>query len=210
MAIKKHLQHMPLIGIFRGIQPNEAIEVIGAAIDAGLTMVEVPLNSPEPFESIKLLSQHYDEDILIGAGTVTDVASVKAVYDAGGKLIVTPFAREAVVEKAKSLGMQVVSGALTPTEIADMFTAGADAVKIFPAEMTPPKVLKAIRAVISHDYPILPVGGIDATTIADYWSAGASGFGLGSSIYQVGDSAAVVSKKAKTIIAATTDMMKSF
>ncbi len=189
-----------LIGIFRGITPTEAVEVVGSAIDSGLSIVEVPLNSPSPLESIKRLSSAFAGKAIVGAGTVTTIAEVEAVAQAGGQLIVTPYARIDVVKRAKELGLYVTPGALTPTEIAAMHDAGADAVKIFPAELMAPSVLKGLKAVLPKDLPLLPVGGITLENMQAYMAAGAAGFGLGSALYKAGDSADDVGAHAKAFI----------
>ena len=190
-----------LIGIFRGIQPNEAVEIVGGAVEKGLSIVEVPLNSPNPFASIKALAETFAGKALVGAGTVTSVAEVEAVADAGGQLIVTPYARVEVVKRAKELGLYAAPGALTPTEIAAMYDAGADAVKIFPADLMGPEILKGLRAVLPPDLLLVPVGGISLENMKTYIAAGASGFGLGSSLYRAGDSAASVAERAERFLA---------
>ena len=189
-----------LIGIFRGITPPEAVAVVGAAIDCGLSIVEVPLNSPSPLESIERLSSAFTGKAIVGAGTVTTIAEVEAVAQAGGQLIVTPYARIDVVKRAKELGLYVTPGALTPTEIAAMHDAGADAVKIFPAELMAPSVLKGLKAVLPKDLLLLPVGGIILENMQAYMAAGAAGFGLGSALYKAGDSADDVGAHAKAFI----------
>ena len=208
-------QTMPLIGIFRGVTPVEVESVVGAAIENGIRIAEVPLNSPEALLSIERLAQRFGADAIVGAGTVTTVAEVLAVAKAGGQIIVTPYARGLVVEKAKELGLIAVPGALTPTEIAEMHACGADAVKIFPAEMVAPAIVKAMRAVLPATLPLLPVGGINLENMAAYLDAGANGFGLGSALYRPGDSAASVAKNAASfvqhmkVLSATKNMIRS-
>ena len=197
---KSLFAELPLIGIFRGIKADEAVSVVGAAIEKGLCIVEVPLNSPEPLDSIARLAERFGERVLVGAGTVTTVAEVEAVAQAGGRLIVTPYARREVVERAKELGLAAVPGALTPTEIADMHAAGADAVKIFPAEMMPPRILKGLGAVLPPDLLLVPVGGVSLENMADYVAAGAAGFGLGSALYRAGDRAETVAARAAAFV----------
>ncbi len=192
---------MPLIGILRGIEPSEAVAVADAVVDCGLRIVEVPLNSPQALRSIEHLAKRFGPDVMIGAGTVTSVAEVTAVAEAGGKLIVTPYARGAIVEKAKELGLAAIPGALSPTEIAEMADCGADAVKIFPAEMATPAVVKALRAVLPTQLPLIPVGGIDTGNMAAYWQAGANGFGLGSALYRPGDPIDKVAQNAALLVA---------
>lgn len=193
-------KEMALIGIFRGVTPVEAESVVGAAIEKGIRIAEVPLNSPEPLISIERLVKQFGDDVIVGAGTVTTVAEVIAVANAGGQIVVTPYARSAVVKKAKELGLAAVSGALTPTEIVEMYDCGADAVKVFPAELTSPTVIKALRAVLPSLLQLVPVGGISIENMAAYVNAGANGFGLGSALYRAGDSADRVAEKATTFV----------
>jgi 2-dehydro-3-deoxyphosphogalactonate aldolase len=208
-------QEMPLIAIFRGVTPAEVVAVVGAALESGIRIAEVPLNSPDALLSIERLVKRFGADALVGAGTVTTVAEVQAVAKAGGQLIVTPYARGLAVEKAKELGLIAIPGALTPTEIAAMHACGADAVKIFPAEMVAPASIKALRAVLPATLPLLPVGGINLENMAAYLAAGATGFGLGSALYRPGDSAASVAKNAArfvqhmTALSATKHMIRS-
>jgi len=190
-----------LIGIFRGIKPSEAEEIVAAAIEGGLKIVEVPLNSPQPLTSIEKLSRMFDRNVIVGAGTVTSVREVQQVADAGGQLIVTPYARVDVVEKAKSLGLIAIPGAFSPTEIFAMHECGADAVKIFPAESMPPATLKGLKAVLPQQLSLIPVGGIDLGNMEEYIAAGAAGFGLGSALYRTGDQALDVLKKAQAFVA---------
>ncbi|MCW9049856.1 MAG: 2-dehydro-3-deoxy-6-phosphogalactonate aldolase [Deltaproteobacteria bacterium] len=188
LDFSKILNSLGLVGIFRGLAPADAESVITAAVENGLRIVEIPLNSPDPLVSIKQLAKSFGKDVLVGAGTVTTPSEVIAVAEAGGRLIVTPYARVDVVKKAKELGLVAVSGAMTPTEIAAMYAAGADAVKLFPAEIIPPVAIKAMRAVLPRKLPLIPVGGITLNNMAAFLAAGADGFGLGSALYRVGDS----------------------
>lgn len=199
-VFKQSFKESGLIGIFRGITPEEAIPVVGSAIDKGLCIVEVPLNSPDPLISINRLSETFRGKAIVGAGTVTSVAEVEAVAAAGGQLIVTPYARVDVVQKAKDLGLFAAPGALTPTEIAAMYDAGADAVKIFPADLMGPAVLKGLRAVLPKDLLLVPVGGISLDNMETYVTSGAAGFGLGSSLYRAGDSAGCVGDRAEAFL----------
>lgn len=189
-----------LIGIFRGVKPSEAEEVIAAAIEGGLKIVEVPLNSPQPLTSIEKLSRAFGRNVIVGAGTVTSTEEVQQVADAGGQLIVTPYARKDVVEKAKSLGLIAIPGALTPTEIFAMHECGADAVKIFPADIMSPATLKGLKAVLPQLLSLIPVGGINLGNMEEYVAAGAAGFGLGSALYRAGDQPLDVLKKTQTFV----------
>lgn len=190
-----------LIGIFRGLRPDEAEEIIAASIEGGLRVVEIPLNSPQPLTSIETVAKRFGRDVIVGAGTVTSVADVERVGHAGGQLIVTPYARAEVVERAKALGMIAVPGAFTPTEIAAMHECGADAVKIFPADMLSPATLKGLRAVLPETLALIPVGGIHLGNMQGYISAGAAGFGLGSALYRAGDQASDVLRRTQEFVA---------
>jgi 2-dehydro-3-deoxyphosphogalactonate aldolase len=180
------LEPVPLVAILRGIRPSEVIEVGETLAQAGFSIIEVPLNSPEPYASIVKLAKRFGSRLLIGAGTVTDWAQVTRVADAGGSIIVMPHADERVVEAGKRRDLYVLAGFATPTEAFRMIQAGADGLKLFPAEANPPQVLKAMRAVLPPEIPILPVGGITTKNLREYWDAGADGFGLGSALYKRG------------------------
>ena len=180
------LKRWPLVAILRGIKPGEALDIGTMLVETGFTIIEVPLNSPEPYASIVRLVKRLGDKALVGAGTVTDWEQVTKVADAGGRVIVMPHADERVVEAAKRRNLFVVPGFATPTEAFRMIHAGADAIKLFPAEANPPKVLKALRAVLPGEMPILPVGGITPQNMTEYWVAGADGFGLGSALYKPG------------------------
>jgi 2-dehydro-3-deoxyphosphogalactonate aldolase len=185
-AFGNWLKRWPLVAILRGIKPGEALDIGTMLVETGFTIIEVPLNSPEPFASIMRLAKRLGDRALVGAGTVTDWEQVTKVADAGGRVIVMPHADERVVEAAKRRNLFVVPGFATPTEAFRMINAGADAIKLFPAEANPPKVLKSLRAVLPKKELILPVGGITPHNMHDYWAAGADGFGLGSALYKPG------------------------
>ncbi len=180
------LKRWPLVAILRGIKAGEALDIGTMLIETGFTIIEVPLNSPEPFASMVRLAKRLGDGALVGAGTVTDWEQVTKVADAGGRVIVMPHADERVVEAAKRRNLFVVPGFATATEAFRMINAGADAIKLFPAEANPPKVLKSLRAVLPKEVLILPVGGITPHAMNDYWAAGADGFGLGSALYKPG------------------------
>jgi 2-dehydro-3-deoxyphosphogalactonate aldolase len=188
----------PLVAILRGVRPDEAVAIGQALLEADFAIVEVPLNSPRPLESIAALAAAFDGRMLVGAGTVLEPDAVDAVARAGGRLIVMPHADPAVVARAKASGLFAVPGIATPTEAFAMLRAGADALKLFPAEGAPPAVLKAMRAVLPKDVAILPVGGITPETMAPYAAAGAAGFGLGSALYKPGDGPEAVAEKARS------------
>jgi 2-dehydro-3-deoxyphosphogalactonate aldolase len=194
------MERCPLIAILRGIKPVDA-ESIGEALErAGVRIVEVPLNSPDPFQSITTLARTFGDRMLVGAGTLTDAAQVAQVADAGGKLIVTPHAELSVVRAAKDAGLFAVPGFFNPTEAFALLKAGADAIKLFPAEVLGPPMLKALKAVLPKDIMVVPVGGISEKSIPQWIAAGANGFGAGSSIYMPGDDAKTVLQKAKRLI----------
>ncbi len=180
------LERWPLVAILRGIKPGEALDIGAMLVETGFTIIEVPLNSPEPYASIVHLAKRLGDKVLVGAGTVTNREQVTKVADAGGRVIVMPHADERVIEAVKRRNLFVVPGFATPTEAFRMIDAGADAIKLFPAEANPPKVLKSLRAVLPKKMPILPVGGITPQNMKDYWEAGADGFGLGSALYKPG------------------------
>ena len=196
------LQRCPLIAILRGVRPDEVEGVAAALEQAGIAIIEVPLNSPQPLDSIARLARGFGDRLLIGAGTVMTTAQVSDIAEAGGRLIVTPHAAVDVVRAAKARGLLAVPGFFTPTEAFALLAAGADAIKLFPAEAASPTVLQSIRAVLPGGTMVLPVGGIDAGNLANWRAAGAAGFGVGSSIYRPGDTAAVVVEKARLLVRA--------
>lgn len=201
MELKPFLDRCGLVAILRGVRPAE-VEAIGDALDeAGIAIIEVPLNSPDPIDSIGRLARRFGHRVLIGAGTVMTPAQVDAVADAGGQLIVTPHAACDVVRVAKARGLVACPGFATPTEAFALIAAGADALKLFPAEASSPAVLKAMRAVLPPAMPILPVGGINPGNMAAWREAGAAGFGIGSSIYRPGDTPSIVLAKARALMA---------
>jgi len=195
------IRRLPLVAILRGLTPADAPS-IGAALDgAGFSLIEVPLNSPQPLVSIATLVAQLP-NALIGAGTVLTTAQVREVHGAGGQLIVSPNFDADVVRLAVQLGMVCLPGVMTPTEAFAALAAGASGIKLFPAELVPPAGVKALRAVLSADTLVLPVGGITPEAMAAYRAAGASGFGLGSALYKPGDDAAAVAAAARRYVAA--------
>lgn len=201
-ALRTYLAPVPLVAVLRGITPPE-VEAIGAALTKhGFRILEVPLNSPEPFRSIRRLVELHGERCLIGAGTVIDVADVARVADEGGRLIVMPHGDVAVVREAKRLGLVALPGVATPTEAFAALAAGADGLKMFPAEALSPAVLKAWRAVLPKETLVFPVGGIRPDNMAPYWAVGANGFGTGSNLYQPGAGAEQVGAIAAQFAAA--------
>jgi 2-dehydro-3-deoxyphosphogalactonate aldolase len=195
------LAQLPLIAILRGLTPAEAPAIGQALVDSGFAIIEVPLNSPEPLQSIATLTAQFPH-ALIGAGTVLNVQQVQDVHDAGGRLIVSPNFNPAVVAKALSLNMVVLPGVATPSEAFAALDAGAHGLKLFPAEMISPATVKALRAVLPKAAALMPVGGITPDNMAPYRAAGASGFGLGSALYTPGRSAQEVQTQAQAFASA--------
>lgn len=180
------LTALPLVAILRGIRPPEAVETGLGLVEAGFRLIEVPLNSPDPFASIAALRQALPAEVLVGAGTVLDLAQIGPLCDCGAELAVMPHAEPALIRTAKAAGLLCVPGIVTPTEAFAALAAGADALKIFPAELVTPPVLLAMRAVLPKNCALLPVGGIKPETMKPYLTAGATGFGLGSALYKPG------------------------
>ena len=199
-AIEKH----PLIAILRGIKPTEVVDVAEILIEKNFKIIEIPLNSPDPIRSIELLTHYFENHTIIGAGTVLDEASIRSIAEAGAKLVVMPNGNGIVVKAAKDRGLIAIPGIATPSEAFAMIEAGADALKLFPAEGIPPSVLKAMKAVLPSTVPILPVGGITPEKMNDYLKAGAIGFGLGSALYKPGMTLRDIRKNAEAFNQALT------
>jgi 2-dehydro-3-deoxyphosphogalactonate aldolase len=194
------LKQCPIVAILRGIKPDEAESICSALGKAGVVIVEVPLNSPNALESIAILSRVFGSRMLIGAGTLTDPKQVAEVASAGGRLIVTPHADASIVTAAKAAGLFAVPGFFNPTEAFALLQAGADAIKLFPAEVLGVSMLKALKAVLPKTAIVIPVGGVDSERIAPWMAAGALGVGAGSSIYKPGDTAGIVEIKARALV----------
>lgn len=192
----------PIVAILRGLTPPEALAIGGALIDAGIDRIEVPLNSPDPLDSIGALAAQFGDRALIGAGTVLTVGDVDAVAGVGGRLIVSPNADPAVIAHALSLDLVSMPGVFTATECFAAIKAGARALKLFPASIAGPGGLAALRAVIPADVAIYAVGGASADNFGDWIKAGAGGFGIGSALYKPGDGAATVGARARAMVAA--------
>ena len=202
MDLDTAMTQCPLAAILRGITAAECEAVGAALVEAGFRIIEVPLNSPDPFDSIRILAERFGENALIGAGTVLSSAAVDKVAAAGGRLVVMPHGDPAIIAAAKARGLACLPGVATPTEAFTALDAGADALKLFPAEAMPPSVVKALRAVLPPSTRLMPVGSIGAHNMAAYLEAGAAGFGIGSTLYKPGKSAADVRRDAEALIGA--------
>lgn len=197
--LRSGLQQLPLVAILRGLTPAEAPAIGQALTTAGFLLLEVPLNSPQPLDSIAALAAQHPA-LLIGAGTVMSASDVRNVHAAGGRLIISPHFDAQVVHEALRLGLACMPGVATPSEAFAALQAGAHALKLFPAEMMGPHVVKALRAVLPASVPLLPVGGIGPDNMASYCQAGASGFGIGSALYKPGQSVAHTAAAAERFI----------
>ena len=195
------MSHRNIIAILRGIRPEEVLAVADALIGAGITKIEVPLNSPDAFASVAALAGRFGDIAVIGAGTVLTPADVDRVQAAGGGLIVSPDANPAVIARTKALGLLSYPGVMTPTECFAALRAGADGLKLFPGSLIGPAGLKALRAVLPEGTEVLAVGGAGPENFAEWFAAGASGFGIGTALYRPGDGAAEVANRARGIVA---------
>jgi 2-dehydro-3-deoxyphosphogalactonate aldolase len=198
--IQSYLDRLPLVAILRGVTPDEVLSIGEALASAGFAVIEVPLNSPEPLESIRRLTERFGDEILVGAGTVTSPRQVADVARSGGRLIVMPHGDGDVVRAAKEAELACIPGIATPTEAFAALANGADALKLFPAELLTPAVLRSMRTVLPATTRFLPVGGISPDSMAAYVAAGATGFGLGSALYRRGEDAGRVAVNARDFV----------
>lgn len=198
----RYFDQCPLVAIIRGVTPAEAADVGQALFDSGIRIIEVPLNSPDPFSSIRIIAGLLGEDALVGAGTVLDPADVRRVKEAGGRIVVSPNTNTAVIEATVAAELVSSPGFFTPSEAFAAIESGAHALKLFPAEAASPKVVKAIRAVLPEDVPLLIVGGVTPESVSGWLDAGADGFGLGGGLYKAGQSVEETRDKARAYVEA--------
>lgn len=192
--------HRHLMAILRGVEPDDVKDIGLALVDAGITRIEVPLNSPQPLDSISILADTLKTDAMVGAGTVLTIRHVQAVQDVGGQFIVSPNTDIEVIKATRSRDMQSYPGVYTPTEAFAAIKAGANALKLFPAFKIGMDGVKAMKAVLPEDMPLYAVGGVDAGAFIEWRRAGCIGFGMGSSLYKPGDRADVVGQRAKSLV----------
>jgi 2-dehydro-3-deoxyphosphogalactonate aldolase len=202
MDIETALEHCGIIAILRGITPDEVVDVTTALYESGIRIVEVPLNSPEPFQSIAKLSQHFSGRMVVGAGTVLSVQDVNLLKESGGQISVSPDCNPEVIARARTLGLEPLPGVFTPTEAFTAIRAGARHLKLFPAEAASPIVVKAWRAVLPKHIHVHAVGGVTPSNMAEWLACGVTGFGIGSSLYKPGASWSDVSKNANGLVTA--------
>ena len=192
----------PVIAILRGLRPEEAVGIGEALVAAGVRIIEVPLNSPEPLRSIRALADALGERAVVGAGTVYRAAEVDEVAAAGGQVVVSPNANPAVIARTKALGLASAPGVMTPTEAATALEAGADLLKLFPGEIIPPAAVRAMAAVLPKGTRLVLVGGVSAANLGDYAATPLAGFGIGSAFYKPGLDAAAVGARARDFLEA--------
>ena len=191
------LRELPLIAILRGITPGEAAEMAEALCGAGIRCLEVPLNSPAPLESIRRMTDAVGTRAMIGAGTVLTAESAARVADAGAQIVISPNTEPAVIAATKGAGLISLPGFFSPSEAFRAIDAGADGLKLFPAEAASPSVLKAFKAVLPADMPVFPVGGVTAQAMPAWREAGAAGFGIGGALYTPGLTAEAAATRAQ-------------
>jgi 2-dehydro-3-deoxyphosphogalactonate aldolase len=199
--LRRTMAECPLVAIIRGVTPDEVVAIGEAIFAAGIRIIEVPLNSPDPLASIERLAAVMGERAIVGAGTVLNVADVARVRDAGGRIVVSPSGDAEVIAATVAAGMISAPGYFTPTEAFAALKAGAHALKLFPAEAAPPAVVKAQRAVLPKDVPLIVVGGVTPDNMGAYLAAGANGFGLGGGVYKPGQTPDQVGAQARSYVA---------
>lgn len=199
---RQAIADMPIIAILRGVKPDEVIAVAQAIFDAGVRVIEVPLNSPDPFTSISRLASHFGDAAIVGAGTVLNIEDVAHCTAAGAQIIVSPNMNRDVIGSTLAAGMISAPGCLTPTEAFAALDAGAHAVKLFPGELVSAAAVRAMRAVLPTDAVVLVVGGVSTELVRSYRDAGVSGFGIGGGIYRAGNTAAASGANAAAFVAA--------
>ena len=199
---QRYFAEMPLVAIIRGVSPDDAEATAKGIFEAGIRIIEVPLNSPQPFDSIKIIADAFGDRALIGAGTVLNTDNVKRVQHVGGRLIVAPNTNAEVIRATVDAGMVSSPGYFTPSEAFTAIEAGAHSLKLFPAEAASPSVVKAQKAVLPKDIPLIVVGGVNGDNIGGWLDCGADGFGLGSGLYKPGQDAEETHRKAKAFVAA--------
>ena len=202
MKLEDALEACGIVAILRGVTPGEVVAVSQALYDAGIRVVEVPLNSPEPFQSIEKIAKEFSGRIVVGAGTVLSVQDVNVLKAHGGQISVSPDCNEAVISRAVEIGLDPLPGVFTPTEAFAAIRAGAKHLKLFPAEVASPAVIKAWKAVLPKHVKVYAVGGVTPENMGDWLAAGASGFGIGSSLYKPGSNLAKVSESAHSLVSA--------
>lgn len=196
------MQHRELVAILRGVTPTDVIAIGECLIEVGITQIEVPLNSPQPLQSIELLAKRWSDSALLGAGTVLTVEQVQQVADVGGKLIISPHCDGSVIKHSKALGLISLPGVMTATECFQALHAGADGLKFFPAFLLGTQGLQALKAVLPKNTRCYAVGGVGEADFANWFKAGVTGFGMGTALYRPGDNVAHVREKAQRIVAA--------
>jgi 2-dehydro-3-deoxyphosphogalactonate aldolase len=194
-----HMDRLPLVAILRGLKPEEALDIGHAIVNAGFHILEVPLNSPDPLRSIQILAEAFP-NALVGAGTVTTAQQVRDIKAVGGQLIISPHLDDNVVCETVNLGLISLPGVATPSEAFQAIALGAHGLKLFPAEMISPAVVKSMRAVLPSHVRLIPVGGIGTHNMADYRKSGASGFGIGSALFAPGKTVQAVGESAAAFV----------
>jgi 2-dehydro-3-deoxyphosphogalactonate aldolase len=208
MMLEEAMAEIPIVAIMRGIKPDEVLDHAGALRGAGIRIVEVPLNSPDPIVSIQRLVETFGHDMVCGAGTVLSVDRVTAVAEVGGRIIVSPDTRPEVIRVALNRGLCPMPGFGTATEAFQAYEAGARYLKLFPATTYGPGHVRALSAVLPGDAVMLAVGGASPSNMADWWAAGARGFGLGGDLYKPGQSAQDTAQKARAAVEACRALMR--